>query len=69
MEQLIHRRNSMIEESKIRERAYELWEKDDCPEGADQFYWRLGQDQLEAETQILTLPPQFHLKRTSSGAT
>lgn len=39
----------MIEESKIRKRAYELWEKDGCPEGGEQFYWRLGQDQLKAE--------------------
>lgn len=39
----------MIEESKIRERAYSLWEQDACPEGADQFYWLLARDQLRAE--------------------
>jgi hypothetical protein len=26
---------AMIDESKIRERAYALWEKDACPDGAD----------------------------------
>lgn len=41
----------MIEESKIRERAYELWEKDGRSEESEQFYWRLAQDQLEAEVQ------------------
>lgn len=41
----------MIEESKIREKSYELWEKDGAPEGADQFYWRLAQELLEAEVQ------------------
>ena len=41
----------MIEESKIRERAHKLWEKDACPEGSEKFYWRLAQDQLEAEIQ------------------
>ena len=41
----------MIEEWKVRERAYVLWEKDDRPEGSDKFYWRLAQEQLEAQGQ------------------
>jgi hypothetical protein len=39
----------MIEDLKVRERAYELWEKDGRPEGSEEFYWRLAQEQLEAE--------------------
>lgn len=39
----------MIDESKVRERAYELWEKDGRPEGSEEFYWRLAQEQLESE--------------------
>ncbi|MGH8425962.1 MAG: DUF2934 domain-containing protein, partial [Pseudomonas fluorescens] len=39
IQQLSHRESPMIEESKIRERAYALWEKDACPVGADLFYW------------------------------
>jgi hypothetical protein len=39
----------MIEDLKVRERAYELWEKDGRPEGSEDFYWRLAQDQLTAE--------------------
>ena len=39
----------MIDDSKVRERAYELWEKDGRPEGSEEFYWRLAQEQLEAE--------------------
>jgi len=42
----------MIDESKIRERAYALWEKDACPDGADCFYWYLAQDQLETALQL-----------------
>jgi hypothetical protein len=42
---------TMTEESNIREKAYELWEKDGRPEGAEEFYWRLAQDQLEQERQ------------------
>ena len=26
-----------------------LWEKDGRPEGSEEFYWRLAQEQLEAE--------------------
>jgi hypothetical protein len=39
----------MTEESQIRERAYELWERDGRPEGAEEFYWRLAQEQLEPD--------------------
>lgn len=41
----------MIDESSIRERAYALWEKDACPEGAAGFYWHLARAQLEAQVQ------------------
>lgn len=40
----------MIEDMKVRERAYELWEKDGRPEGSEEMYWRLAQEQLEAES-------------------
>ena len=40
---------TMIDESKVRERAYKLWETDDRPAGSEALYWRLAQDQLEAE--------------------
>ena len=50
----------MIEESKIREKAYELWEKDGRPEGSEQFYWRLAQDQLGADVQLSDATP-LHL--------
>lgn len=39
----------MVEDWKVRERAYKLWEKDDRPVGSEEFYWRLAQEQLEAE--------------------
>lgn len=39
----------MIDESTIRERAYALWEKDACPDGAAKFYWHLAREQLEAQ--------------------
>ena len=39
----------MIDESIIRQRAYELWERDARPDGAEEYYWRLAQEQLEQE--------------------
>jgi hypothetical protein len=47
---------AMTEESKIREKAYDLWEKDGRPEGAEEFYWRLAQDQLEGEVKSSDTP-------------
>jgi hypothetical protein len=41
---------TMTDEAQIRQRAYELWEKDARPDGAEEFYWRLAQDQLERQT-------------------
>jgi hypothetical protein len=43
---------AMIDESEIRERAYALWEKDACPDGADRFYWYLAEDQLKTSLQL-----------------
>lgn len=45
----------MINEATIRERAYALWEKDACPEGASKFYWHLARVQLEAQDQANSL--------------
>ncbi|MEB0222937.1 DUF2934 domain-containing protein [Pseudomonas sp. 10S4] len=41
----------MIDDSAIRERAYALWEKDACPEGAAKFYWHLAREQLLTQVQ------------------
>ncbi|QCY11681.1 DUF2934 domain-containing protein [Pseudomonas sp. MPC6] len=42
---------TMIDESIIRQRAYELWERDARPDGAEGHYWRLAREQLEKEGQ------------------
>ena len=41
----------MIDEAKIRERAYELWELADKPDGAEQEHWHQALEQLRAEQQ------------------
>lgn len=55
----------MIDERKIRERAYELWELDGKREGADDDYWRQARVQLEAEIQ----PPGSNTLDSVGGAT
>lgn len=37
-------------EEKIRERAYELWQKDGSLEGCADEYWHLAREQIEKET-------------------
>lgn len=39
----------MIDEAKIRERAYELWELHGRQDGAEHDHWRQARVQLEAE--------------------
>lgn len=40
----------MIDESQIRTRAYELWERDGSPEGGADGYWHLASSQLDQES-------------------
>lgn len=47
----------MPEESEIRIKAYELWERDGRPEGAEEFYWRLAQEQLEGPSATHSAEP------------
>ncbi|WP_405045873.1 DUF2934 domain-containing protein [Pseudomonas canadensis] len=53
----------MVKESEVRERAYALWQKDARPEGAQEFYWRLAQQQLESEVQASQLDIHCSLSR------
>jgi Protein of unknown function (DUF2934) len=39
----------MTDETKIRERAYQLWELDGHRDGAEHDHWRQALEQLEAE--------------------
>jgi len=41
----------MIDDSQIRERAYELWELAGKPDGAEQDHWREAREQLQAQQQ------------------
>lgn len=49
----------MIDDLKVRERAYELWEKDGRPQGSEELYWRLAQEQLEAEAAPEPVPTEW----------
>ena len=40
----------MIDESQIRTRAYELWERDGSPEGGADSYWHLAKSELDQES-------------------
>ncbi|AZO30889.1 MULTISPECIES: DUF2934 domain-containing protein [Mesorhizobium] len=38
-------------EERIRQRAYELWEKEGKPEGADLRFWEQAMDEIDQEDQ------------------
>jgi hypothetical protein len=40
-----------IDEAKLRERAYLLWEQEGRPEGATQSHWKQAAVELQAEAQ------------------
>ncbi|MDB6052013.1 MAG: hypothetical protein JWR17_4759 [Pseudomonas sp.] len=54
----------MIDEEKIRQRAYELWELEGQPEAMEHEHWRQAREQLEAEQQ----PPEANTLDSVAGA-
>lgn len=42
----------MIEESKIREKAYQLWEDDGRPDGSAQSFWFRALEELEVQDRL-----------------
>jgi len=38
-------------EERIRQRAYQLWQEEGCPEGLAATHWELARDSLESESQ------------------
>jgi hypothetical protein len=45
-----------LEEQRIRERAYELWQQDGAPEGRADEYWEKAQRQVLAESSGTSAP-------------
>jgi hypothetical protein len=48
----------------IRERAYQLWQSEGCPEGRDEEYWHRAHAMIDAETQTSYPPTQSRSNRT-----
>ncbi|WP_263263052.1 DUF2934 domain-containing protein [Pseudomonas sp. RIT-PI-S] len=38
-----------VDEDKVRDRAYELWEREGRPEGAANSHWKQAADEIKAE--------------------
>lgn len=51
-------------ERQIRDRAYQLWEREGRPEGRADDYWHRARELIEAETQSLYPPTQSGGHRT-----
>jgi hypothetical protein len=37
------------DENRIRERAYQIWQQEGCPDGRDDVHWRMAIEQLASE--------------------
>ena len=37
------------DEDRIRDRAYQIWQQEGCPEGRDHIHWQMAAEQLAAE--------------------
>jgi hypothetical protein len=51
-------------EQRIRQRAYELWEREGRPEGREEEYWKRAEELLEDETQAAYPPAASRGNRT-----
>jgi hypothetical protein len=40
-----------VEDSKVRDRAYQIWEREGRPEGATQSHWKQAYAELQAEAE------------------
>ncbi|MGO6684012.1 DUF2934 domain-containing protein, partial [Rhizobium leguminosarum] len=52
----------------IRQRAYEIWESEGCPDGADQRHWLQACDGLAGEDEHETLHHPCRLHRADPAA-
>lgn len=52
----------------IQRRAYELWEKDGCPQGQDQAYWFKAVSELASEAAKTMKPPRKRAARVKKAA-
>jgi hypothetical protein len=51
-------------EAFVRERAYQLWQSEGCPDGRGEEYWHRAREMIEAEAQTHYPPTQSRANRT-----
>jgi hypothetical protein len=55
-------------EDKIKQRAYELWEADGCPDGQDQAYWFKAMAEIAAAGVAAIKPTRKRAPRVKKAA-
>lgn len=53
------------DDTRIRERAYQIWQQEGCPEGRDHIHWQMAVEQIAAEEN--EPPPAAAGERGGSG--
>lgn len=57
-----------LDEQRIRELAYQIWESEGCPEGGAQRHWQMARKLLEAELQAQSpAAPAPRVRRTTTA--
>ncbi|MCC6074808.1 DUF2934 domain-containing protein [Pseudomonas sp. GCM10022188] len=57
-----------LDEQRIRELAYQIWESEGCPEGGAQRHWQMARKLLEAELQAQSpAAPAPRVRRTNTA--
>ncbi len=55
-------------EDQVRQRAYELWEADGCPEGQDQQYWFRAMAEIASAAAASIKPARKRATRVKKAA-
>ena len=56
----------MLDENSVRQRAYEIWEQDGCPEGREMTHWERALSELQAKS---AQPRAMKAARKSTAST
>ncbi|MDR3441176.1 DUF2934 domain-containing protein [Telmatospirillum sp.] len=58
---------SVTDQERIRNRAFEIWQSEGCPEGRDVEHWQRAEEELTAEAKLSEAPAKKATAKTVSA--
>lgn len=55
-------------QSKIEKRAFEIWQREGCPEGQSETHWRQAEAEIEQEAATTAKPKKAATKSRAAGS-